>query len=113
MPREVWFNDRYTVIVYQRPGGMTELSIRRNDREYPRDWRHFQKIKNDICGSEREGVELYPAESRLVDAANQFHIWVLPLGMTFPFGYNAGRQVSDGTEWTSLGLAAKQRKHLE
>jgi hypothetical protein len=52
------------------------LSIKRRDREVIRDWRELQAIKNAIVGPEHEGFELYPAESRLVDTANQFHLFV-------------------------------------
>jgi hypothetical protein len=93
VPSAVWQNDRYVVLVFDHPRGITELSIRRTDREWPRDWRHFQRIKNEIVGPEREGAELYPAESRLVDGANQFHIWCLPAGQMFTFGYSKGRSV--------------------
>jgi len=29
-----------------------------------------------IVGEEHEAFEVYPAESRLVDTANQYHLWV-------------------------------------
>lgn len=74
------------------------LSIKRKDRRAVHDWRKLQKIKNAIVGPEFEAVELYPAESRLVDGANQYHLFVLvhPTGepMTFPFGMT-GRAVFD------------------
>ena len=38
----------------------------------------MQKIKNAICGKEWEGIEIYPAESRLVDTANQYHMFCFP-----------------------------------
>lgn len=41
------------------------------------DWRDLQAIKNELVGPEHEAIELYPAESRLVDTANQYHLWVL------------------------------------
>jgi len=104
----MWMNDRYVVTVFER-GVLTELSIRRQDREYPRDWRHFQRIKNEICGPEREACELFPAESRLVDGANQFHLWVLPAGMQFPFGYHGHRAVLNGDEEWLRDVGGKQR----
>lgn len=112
IPTQVWINDRYTVIVYDHPNGIIQLSIRRNDREYPRDWRHFQRIKNDICGPEREACELYPRESRLVDGANQFHLWVLPEGIDFPFGYNERRQVADPEYWIGKGLIGGRQRPI-
>jgi hypothetical protein len=64
------------------------LSISRKDRDTIKDWRDLQRIKNELVGPECEGVEIYPAESRLVDTSNQFHLWVVD-DPTFrwPFGY--------------------------
>lgn len=84
-----WANDTYHVIVDTVNPQVTHLSIKTHDRRPARDWRDFQEIKNQIVGPECEGIELYPAESRLVDSANQFHIWVInDPGYTFPFGFN-------------------------
>jgi hypothetical protein len=93
--REIYLNDTYQVSV-KRGGEMTHLSIKRIDRQPVHDWRDLQRIKSEIIGPEYEGVELYPAESRLVDAANQYHIWVV-MNPTyrFPFGFEGGRIVSD------------------
>lgn len=64
------------------------LSIRRVDRSAVRDWRHFQEIKNMIFGPRFEAVELYPSSERLVDAANQYHLWVLrESGKRFGIGF--------------------------
>lgn len=68
---------------------MTWLSLRRNDRNAMQDWRHLQRIKNNLCGEEREAVQIYPAESRLIDESNQIHLWVYPEGHTIPFGYKS------------------------
>jgi len=86
------------------PGGFIQhLSIKRLDQETVHDWREMQRIKSALCGEHREGVELHPDERRLVDTSNQYHLWVLPEGMEFPFGYG-GRAVSE-TE----ALGNKQR----
>jgi len=80
-PAETWINDIYTVLVrrymscpFKSP--LTWLSIKRNDKEPCRDWRHFQYIKNQLCGPECEGIELFPKESNLCDQSNQYHLWV-------------------------------------
>lgn len=87
----VFINDTYQVNVKyldsQEMNGWIWLSIKRFDKQVINDWRIMQQIKNAIAGEEREGVELYPAESRLVDTSNQFHIFVMPKGDKFPFGY--------------------------
>lgn len=73
---------------------LTWLSIKRIDREAFHDWRELQQIKNAVVGAQREAVELYPADARLTDTANQYHLWVLPLGVWWPFGFNE-RAVSE------------------
>ncbi|CAB4130435.1 hypothetical protein UFOVP119_59 [uncultured Caudovirales phage] len=88
--QECWRNDLYVVLVDRYADGSAHLSIRRDDRGAARDWRHFQQIKNDILGPEVEAVELYPAESRVVDEANQFHLWSIPLGQRIGIGYRDG-----------------------
>lgn len=112
-------NSIYTVLVYKPkiPEGwpaMWWLSIRRNDRGTARDWRHFQRIKNEIIGPEHEAVELYPAESRLTDTSNQYHLWVLQdPKMRFPFGFtercvfnhNAKREALGNTKQRPLDAA--------
>jgi hypothetical protein len=90
---EIFLNDTYQVNVRRCDtpiGPMLHLSIKRRDREVIRDWRELQEIKNQIVGPEHEGVELFPAESRLVDTANQYHLWVFAATVdeaAFPFGF--------------------------
>lgn len=75
--------------------GMLWISIKRQDKNWIHDWRLMQQIKNMIAGEEREGYEIYPAESRLVDTSNQYHIFVLPVGERMPWGF-AGRAIVKG-----------------
>lgn len=53
------------------------LSIIRLDLEEGKSWSDMQEIKNQLVGPEYEAVEIYPAESRKVDAGNTYHLWVL------------------------------------
>lgn len=73
---------------------IAELSIKRHDRAPVCDWRDVQDIKNQLCGLEAEAVMLYPAQSRVVDTANQYWLYVVtkPAGFLFPFGMFAGYQ---------------------
>lgn len=93
----LFVNSLYTVIVrplQQKSGSegfpdVVWLSVRRNDRESVRDWRHLQRIKNELVGPECEGIELFPAESRLVDTSNQYHLFVFSSPrVRFPFGFD-------------------------
>ncbi len=87
---KVYLNHTYQVNVRKvSEDGWLWLSIKRMDKKSIHDWREFQLIKNMIVGKEREAVELYPAESRLVDSSNQYHLFVLPEGERFPFGYTS------------------------
>jgi len=78
---EYWTNDLYQVQVRRYPSkkpgvNAVHINIRRRDGEACiRDWRHFQQIKNELLGPECEAIEIYPAESRLVDTSNKYHLW--------------------------------------
>jgi len=113
---DVYLNDEYQVNVnknYKWGADMEvwHLSIKRLDKEPTHDWRDLQSIKNMIVGEEYEAVELYPAESRLVDSANQYHLWAF-IGVvgssdipTLPIGFTS-RYVTDTPDMPNC----KQRK---
>lgn len=107
---QAYINNRYFVLTRRaepaQPFGMiVHLSIRRLDRGAARDWRDFQRIKNELVGAETEAVEIFPAESRLVDESNQYHLWCFPK-YRLPFGFTE-RSVLDATDGT-LGGATQR-----
>jgi hypothetical protein len=107
-----WTNDRYQVIArIVADGSMVHLSIKRHDRKALHDWRHLQQIKNEVVGYGCEAVELYPADERVLDEANQYHLWVWR-DPTFrlPFG-SPDRLVSGPEEAAAVG--ARQRPFEE
>lgn len=95
----VAINSRYQVYVYDagtgRFGRMVWLSIKTLDKSARHDWRDLQRIKNEVVGPQYDAVEIYPAEKKLVDTSNQYHLWVF-LDFEIPFGFNE-RAVGDGT----------------
>jgi hypothetical protein len=99
---QMFYNNFYTVIKTilkaedSKHPDLIHLSIRTNDRSTRHDWREFQLIKNELIGKEEECVELYPAESRLVDASNQYHLWCFK-GLQLGFGFHE-RLVSETHE---------------
>lgn len=111
----VWLNDLYEVEVREHEAfvegwpSMLHLSIKRIDKEPIHDWRHLQEIKNQLCGPECEAAELYPAESRLIDGANQYHLWVLAPGQAFPFGLLTEGGPARSTPEQAARAGAKQR----
>jgi hypothetical protein len=68
---------------------MDYLSIKRIDKSPARSWTDFQNIKNELIedGKDRYAVEIYPPEDRLVNTANQYHLWILPIGFDIGFGF--------------------------
>ena len=109
---EVWGNDRYTVSVTfkdnRKREGYLEIGVHNHNRTTIVPWAHMQQIKNEVAGPEREAVMIYPAESRLVDTANEYWIYVYPTGefprwesivdsdgnpVEIPLGMNQGRNV--------------------
>ena len=96
---EIWRNRTYHVVKRDlatwdgRP--LAHLAVSRYDRRSARDWRHLQQIKNQLAGEECKAVELFPAETRLVDTCNVTHLWcVTDPAFCFPFGYEE-RDISD------------------
>jgi hypothetical protein len=48
-------------------------------------WAEKQRIKNELLGEEHIAIEVFPKISELVDQANMYHLWVLPVKMKLPF----------------------------
>jgi hypothetical protein len=92
-----YLNSRYQVSVFNpdEHSPLMHLSIKRCDGAAVRDWRDMQRIKNELLGPEWEGVELYPAESRLTDGANQYHLWCIE--GQFPLGFGSRLVSEDNT----------------
>jgi hypothetical protein len=120
--QSVFMNDRFQVNVQlvgtpfgTEQGQVLWLSIKRRDRQPLHDWRILQMVKNQIVGAEHEGFEIYPAESRLVDTANQYHLFVfadptvrLPVGFRERAVMDAKQAAACGAVQRDFGLTAKQ-----
>lgn len=92
---EAYSDGKWIVTKGETPRGMNHLAIHRCDGSVDHDWRELQRIKTAIAGADRWAAELYPPEDQLIDIANQYHLWVLPAGKRFPFGFLEGRRVVD------------------
>ena len=99
-----WANDIYSAST-EWWRGRVNISYKRHDRGTDIPWQHKQWIKNDILGDVWEAVELFPAESRLLNTANQYHLWGQP---KFPFGFPA-RYATDETHDTKAKQTLQRR----
>ena len=117
---EKWLNNLYSVTIGRAKFGgddILEFIIARRDQSHIHDWRHFQQIKNDIAGDEAEAIEIYPAESRLLDQANTFWLYVFPAELIkqkgyIPFGFADARHVNTvGNTDPSKGAIQRPYSH--
>lgn len=79
------YRDNHHGVWLSIEGDMTHLWIRRHDNQTSISWGTKQAIKNELCGEDRVGVEVFPRTVDLVDQAPMFHIWVYPKGHIMPF----------------------------
>ena len=72
--RSLWRNREWSCVLWE---GEHHLHIGiEHISQIPRhDWLAFQQIKNQLVGPDQEMVELYPAESRMVNCVNMYHLW--------------------------------------
>jgi hypothetical protein len=74
-----WECAEYYGIVRDK-GSLKVLSITAIDETARHDWREFQQLKNMLIGPEWEAIEVYPAESELLDPSNRFYLWCFRRG---------------------------------
>jgi hypothetical protein len=72
----------YTAQVLQAKtawGWCVHLVIQRHDgAEINASWSQLQVIKNDLVGENIFMIEIYPAQSHVVNEANKRHLWEIP-----------------------------------
>jgi hypothetical protein len=90
---EGYLNNRYSVQISDEAtdwGLVVHLWIQRHDGDMVRSWADMQRIKNELVGPNRVGVEVFPPVKELLDQANIAHIWVMPEGFVLPFTLKRG-----------------------
>lgn len=78
----VWRSSEYLVQVFERKNGGQRLTISRTSVEAGmwRDgitWDELQLLKRQCGFGDNWAVEIYPAESDLVNVSNMRHLWIL------------------------------------
>lgn len=105
---EVYANNKYQVNIHydaESTGAIVpnpdikvvHVSVKRKDKKPNIPYKDLMAIKNELVGKEYEALMLYPAHSREVDTANQYHLWI-PVdqegkALPIPFGWDRGRHV--------------------
>ena len=100
----VWRSRRFVVQLYKDTiNGYGRLSVIRT--AYKADgnladgipWDDLQRIKAEVGFGSWWAAEVYPAEGKVVNAANMRHLWLLP--MAPPFAWNvSGDSAAEKTE---------------
>jgi len=108
-----FINSRFQVLVYRFNEDYIWLSFKNHQNDTLRDWRDFQRIKNELCGTSCEGIEFYPPESRLVDTSNQYHIFVSKPNVSLGIGYMKRDVITTQREVEMIAPKAKQRTFEE
>lgn len=49
-------------------------------------WKIKQEIKDELFGTKRVAIEVFPTADRMIDAADVYHLWVFEKGFRLPFG---------------------------
>lgn len=81
-------NEIFAVLVRPNPDALIggyHLAIRTVSNLEPK-WAELQRIKNELFGEDRSAVQVYPKQSRLIDEADMYHLWIMPEGYEFGFG---------------------------
>lgn len=85
----VWRNNRFLVQAFDDGVGALRLSICRSELDDKGNWRdgltwdELQQIKNAVGFSDFDAVEVYPAQSDVVNVANMRHLWIMTEQLKF------------------------------
>lgn len=81
--RTVYRNHVFTILERADTSGVLHIGIASLSGIRP-TWYEMQRIKDELYGPEKTGVEIYPPAEDIVDGSDMFHIWILPGDI--PFG---------------------------
>ena len=88
-------DDGYSVmsrLIRTKWGKVEHVAISRTDTNLNGDgsgdipWKIKQEIKDELFGTNRAAIEVFPEEKMLVDVCDVYHLWVFEKGFELPFG---------------------------
>ena len=93
---QVWSNGWLVVLVrrieHTALGYPVEHAAFRTASQSELCWREKQRMKDVLFGNDRMAIEIFPRKADLIDAADMYHLWVLPAGVRFDFGLGEGQR---------------------
>lgn len=75
-------NNVFSILERTLPDGTRHLGITSLSGVRP-TWPEMQRIKDEIAGPDATAVEVYPPKAEIIDAADMYHLWVLPAPLPF------------------------------
>lgn len=86
----VWRSRGFLAQAFAEPDGITRLSINRTTLNVATGrwideiaWDDLQRIKRECGFGQQDAVEVYPADSDVVNVANMRHLWIMPAELPF------------------------------
>jgi len=83
-------NRIFSVLWRTLPCGAEHFAIASLSQTRP-TWPEMQRIKDELAGHDRTGVEVYPPHDEIVDQADMYHLWVLPEPLPFTLAKREGK----------------------
>lgn len=84
--------------------GAVRLSMKRHDGKALREWKHMQRVKNELCGEEREAVEIFPPQSMVTSMDHEHHLFVTPVGVASIYVYEEKLRSESLNGYEAVGM---------
>lgn len=115
---QYWRNSFYTVMVKhivpsEGVEGPVRLDIRHNQDKAIREWKHLQRIKNELVGEEREAMEIFPPQSMIANMSNMHNLFVTPVGVSSVYVYDEKMRNHNVTDPYAAVMSTRREKKEE
>lgn len=94
-------NACFCVLERRLPDGAVHLAVSSITEIRP-TWWEMQRIKDELAGKGRTAVEVYPPAHEVIDAADMYHLWVLPADLPYSLWH-------DEEAWRETGRSIQDR----
>lgn len=91
----VYRSRQFLAQVFDQGGGILRMSVNRTEwderqKRFREDisWDELQRLKAEAGYGNRWAVEVYPADTAIVNVANMRHLWLLPEAPAFAWNAN-------------------------